>query len=99
MLRFQQRILEQPIAVQIAPVHIHGRNAGIVVGGVIVNTLVGVDAGGIYRDLTAAIGQTHAPTLLIHRPQNVKERADALLLSFPLQRIQLHKCRPDKSGG
>lgn len=66
--------------IQLAAVKIHGGNLTVVIGGVIVDPLRGVAAGGIDGDLAASVLQAAAAPLLIHRAQNVEELTNALLL-------------------
>lgn len=66
--------------IQHTAVKIHGGHLAVVIGGVIVDPLRGVAAGGVDGDLVAPVRQPTAAPLLVHRAQDVEELTDALLL-------------------
>ena len=67
LLALHQRIAGQLAAVQIFPVHIHGGNLVVAVGGVVVNALVGVAAAGVKGDFVLAALQLATAPLLVNR--------------------------------
>ena len=62
---------------------IHGTNAVIVIGGVVIDPPVRVDAGGIHGDLISAVGHFDTAPLLIHCAKNVEKLANAFSLPLP----------------
>ena len=59
---------EQIRSVKIFPVHIDCRNLMVVIGCVIINSLVGVTAGGINGNLILFFAHIAAASLLVNRP-------------------------------
>ena len=98
LLALHQRIAGQLAAVQIFPVHIHGGNLVVAVGGVVVNALVGVAAAGVKGDFVLAAVQLTAAALLLDRMQNVEKLPDALGLTVTGFGVHPHKGGADKAG-
>lgn len=80
-------------------VQMHGCDLAVLVGGVIVNALVCVAAGGINCDLILTVPHVNTPPLLGDGAENVKELADAFALALTGDGVELRKGAPHKTGG
>ena len=67
-----QRIGHQFLAFQILPAHVYSGDLSVFIGGVIIDALPGVAAGGIGGKLVCFILQTDAAALLRHRRENLR---------------------------
>ena len=61
--------------------HINRTNLVIVVGGVVVDSLVGIATGGVKCDFILSVSNLTTASLLVNRPQDMKELALSLSLS------------------
>ena len=77
LLLFDQRIYTQAVSFQIFPVHIHGGNLTVFVGGIIINSSGSIAAAGIACKFIFFIAYTGQAPLLGNAGENVKELADA----------------------
>ena len=68
-------------------------------GIIIINSPIGIDAGGVACNFIGSVIQTYTASLLFHRTENMEKLADAFFLAVPGYRIQLYIGGPDKSGG
>ena len=91
-------IADESVPVQVLPVHVHGGDLPVIVGGVVVDPPVRVPAGGVQGHLIGPVRHLAAAALLLHGAQDVKHLAHALPLSRPGQGVQPGKRGPDKSG-
>ena len=98
LLLFYKWIPICPVAVQIASMHIHSGNAGIIIGGIIINSFVGIDAGSIISDLIFSGMHFHAAPLLIHRTQDMEKLTNAFHFAICGYRIQFYEGGADESG-
>ena len=72
-------------------VHMNCRNLMIFVSCIIINSLITVTAGGIKSDLIFSWFYLTAASLLVNRPQDMKELADAFFLGISGKRMVFHK--------
>ena len=93
-----QRIADKRFAVQVFFVHIHTDDAVIIVGFVIINPFVGIAARSVNGNFVFAVFQSATSSLLVNRPQNMKELADAGFFVIRGFGIHFDKRHPDKSG-
>ena len=98
-LVFLEGIGAQLPAVQVFPVHVHGGDGAVVVGGVVVDAPVGVAAGAVNGQIQLSVAQQHTAPLHLHGFEDVEKLADALHLRFPGCGVQLHKGGLDEPGG
>ena len=92
----QQGIADQLGAIQIGAVHIHCGDLRVFIGGIVVNTPVGIPAGGINGDFKVAGGDFTAAPNLIYRSENMEEPADAFFFAIAADGIIAGKCHPHK---
>ena len=88
----------QGVSVQVFPVHIHCGDLMLIVGGVIVNALVGVAATGVNGVFVFARRNLTAALLLLDRAENVEQLADAAGFILLRMGVVSHKCGPHKAG-
>lgn len=74
-------------------VHMDRRDLVIVIGGVVIDALICIAAGGVNGNLILSVFDFAAATLLIHCAENVEKLADAFRF-----RIAGNRICPDKSG-
>ena len=84
--------------VKIAAVHVHGADAAVFVGRIVVNAALRAAAGGIDRDLVLARFYLTAAAYLLHGAENVEKLADALLFRTAGNGIHPSESGPDKTG-
>ena len=97
LLALYQRIMHNIVTVKVFLVHIYRSYLMVVVGCVVINSLVGVTAGGIKRDFVLSLVHLTAPELLVDRAQYMKELAYALVLAVARNRVHFRKCCPYKA--
>ena len=98
LLSQNQGIADQIACVQIPMAQVNRGNLVIIVGGVIIDSLIGVTAAGIDGDLIAAMFNLTAASLLVDRAQNVEKLADAFRFGIPGYRVHPGKGYPYEPG-
>lgn len=97
-LRLRYKGVRHNVAsVQIASSHIHGGNAAVAVGRVIINSRIGITAGGIQSVFVFALNLRTA-FRLSYRIKNVEELRYALVLKSVVGGVQLCEHSLDESG-
>lgn len=84
--------------VEIFRVHVHCADAGIVIGGVIIDATIRIAAGSVDRDLILPLGDLTTAARLLYRAENMKELAHTRILILARYRMRTHKCRTDEAG-
>lgn len=84
---------DQRFRIQILQVHIHSTDLMILIGGVVINSLLGAAAGGIEGDLICSV-YIAAAAGLIHKAENVKKLADAFRFRASGNGVGTGKCSP-----
>ena len=92
------RIAHQSGRLQILMVHVDRGDLAVVVGGVVVDALVCVAAGGVEGDLILAVFEEAAASLLFHGSEDVEKLADAFLLRVPGAGVHFRESGPDETG-
>ena len=77
LFALDDRITDKCPVVQIFPFHVNCGDLMIFVSGVVVESPVGVAAGGVDGDFVLVFAQTHAAPGLGHGAKNVEKLADA----------------------
>ncbi len=90
-------IADELVSVQIFPVHIHGGDLVVIVGGVVVNPLAYIATAGVEGDLIFLFLQTAQSPLLVYAAENVEELADGVQFIVRGQRMELCKSHAHKS--
>ena len=85
------RIADKALTVKVFAVHINAADLPVIISGVIINTAVGVTAGGIDRADKTPVLQQHASVGLFHRTKYMEKLADAFFCGKNGRRVQLHK--------
>ena len=93
----KQRIANKLSAVKIFTVHIDARYLMVFVGGIIVNSLVGITAGGVNGDLVLPLPYITAAALLIYAAEYVEKLADTFALAAAGNGIHFSKRHPYKA--
>lgn len=92
-----QGVAGQFAPIQVFSVHIHRRDLAVFIGGVIVNALVHIAAGGVDCDLVPAAAQVYTAPLLEDGPQNMEKLTDAFGFCGAGDRVELGKGGFDKA--
>ena len=86
------------LRIQVFTVQMHCMDLSVFVGGVVVDTLIPIAAGGVQRSLILSLSYFTTSPYLLHRPQNVKKLTDAFPFPICGSGIFLYKSRPDEPG-
>lgn len=84
--------------VKVGFVHINRTNLVIVVGGVVVDSLVGIATGGVKCDFILSLCNLATTSLLVNRTENVEKLAHAFAFAVTRNGVQLCKCNLRKTG-
>ena len=96
--RLGQRIGNQSCRFQIFQEQLHRMDVRIVIGSVVVDPFVRIDAGAVDRVLIVLIIDERTALRLKHRGEDVEELKDALPLGRRRRGIQLHESGADEPG-
>ena len=77
--------------------HIYAAYLMIIIGGIIIDSLIRISAGGIEGYLVLAVAESAAPALLINAAENVEKLSYALLLRIARDGIHPNESRADES--
>ena len=96
ILLAQKRITDQGFCVKVL-MHINRCDLTVLIGSVIIDSPIRIDAACVYGNFVLVIFQSAAAALLLCRAEDMKTLADAFLLAAAGNRGAAHKCRTDKT--
>ena len=97
ILLAQKRITDQGFCVKVLLMHINRCDLTVLIGSVIIDSPIRIDAACVYGNFVLVIFQSAAAALLLCRAEDMKTLADAFLLAAAGNRGAAHKCRTDKT--
>ena len=98
LLPLDQRKADQLGGIKIFAVHVDCGNLVILIGGVVIDSLARIAAGGVERDFVMSLTDLTAAALLIDGAENMEELADALRFGVPGEGMRSRKGHTGKTG-